>query len=161
MAQNSEWGPPLWLILHMSVEKCGKQPIQMLHMDEIRALIHLLEITETILPCPMCQSHYRKWIKSHPLKSFLDMKSPVRFYDGARSWLWRLHDSINAERGATRICVEEANAIYATKTSEDFQQALKKLLEILDKAKLQRLIDGAFIREWVKKLTMLRRFIYI
>ena len=133
----------------------------MLHMDEVRALVHFLQITEAILPCPMCQNHYRQWIKENPLRHFLDIKNPVRFYEVARTWLWRLHDSINQERGAEQMSFDEAAALYGTKTTEDLQQALEKLLEVLDRAKLQRLIDGAYIREWKAKLFALRRLIRV
>lgn len=124
-------------------------------------MVSFLQMTEAILPCPLCQNHYRQWIKENPLRHFLDIKNPVRFYDVVRTWLWRLHDSINHQRGVEQMSFDDAVALYATKTTDDLQQALVKLLEVLDRAKLQRLIDGAHIRDWRTKLSNLRRLIRI
>ena len=157
MVQNSEWGPPLWTILHTLAAKCGRQSNQMLHMDEVRAWIHMLQLVEAILPCPLCQKHYRDWRKANPLSKFLESRNA--FGDDAQWWLWRLHDSINEQRGTARIPFEEAQALYSTKTTADLQQALEKLLEVLERAKLQRLIDPIHTRDWRAKLAFLRRFL--
>ena len=157
MVQNSEWGPPLWTILHTLAAKCGRQSSQMLHMDEVRAWIHMLQLVEAILPCPLCQKHYRDWRKANPLKNFLNARTPTAFYDDAQRWVWRLHDSINDQRGVARMSFEEAQTLYSTKTTADIQQALERLLEVLERAKLQRLIDPIHTREWLMKLAFLRR----
>ena len=52
---------------------------------------------------------------------------------------------------------EEAQTLYSTKTTADIQQALERLLEVLERAKLQRLIDPIHTREWLMKLAFLRR----
>jgi hypothetical protein len=57
------------------------------------------------------------------------------------------------------MTAEEAKELYASKTSGDMQQALDKLLNVLAEAKLQRLIDGIFTREWRGKLANLRRLL--
>ena len=131
----------------------------MLHMDELRAWITLLKITEAILPCPMCQNHYRAWLKGNPVSAFLSLRSPAAFAEAAQEWLWRLHNSINKERGLGEMSLEDAKALYATKTSGDMQQALERLMHVLDQAKLQRLIDGAYALEWRGKLRNMRRLL--
>lgn len=161
MVNNSEWGPHLWRILHITAEKCGTQPSYMLHMDEIRAWIALLELVEAILPCALCQKHYREWRKANPLRRLLDERSGTSFQHAARTWLWRLHDAVNAQRGVTQISLDEAVEIYSKMGATELQQALEKLLEVLERAKLQRLIDGSYIREWRKRLTTLRVFIRV
>ena len=161
MVQNSEWGPPLWQILHLVAERCGTQPTQMLHMDEVRAFIALLEIVEAILPCPLCQKHYREWRKEHPLRRFLEERNGSAFQLAARTWLWRLHDRVNAQRNVERMGLDEAVEKYSKMGSSDLQQALERLLEVLERAKLQRLIDGTYVREWRKRLVMLRTFLRV
>ena len=158
---NSEWGPHLWKILHITAEKCGTQPSYLLHMDEIRAWIALIEIVEAILPCPLCQKHYREWRKTNPLRRLLEERTGSSFQLAARTWLWRLHDTVNAQRGVARFSLDEALELYSTLGSTDLQQALEKLLEVLERAKLQRLIDGAYIREWRKRLATLRVLIRV
>lgn len=160
MVQNSEWGPPLWDILHTCASRCGRQTVTLLHKDEVRAWGALLQLTEAILPCPMCQNHYRAWLKANPVKQFLDL-SPTAFHEAAQTWLWRLHNSINVQRSVGELSLSEAKAIYAEKRTADLEKSLKKLLQVLDEAKLQRLIDGIFARDWKGKLSKLRALIGI
>ena len=131
----------------------------MLHIDEVRAWVALLKITEAILPCPMCQNHYRAWLKANPIAVFLTIRSPAAFAEAAQEWLWRLHNSINRDRGLSEMTEEDAKALYASKTSGEMQQALDRLLNVLAEAKLQRLIDGVYTREWRAKLAHLRRLL--
>jgi len=134
----------------------------MLHMDEIRAWNHMLQLVEAILPCPLCQKHYRAWRKANPLQSFLETNGPLEFYEAARLWVWRLHDSVNERRGVPRLSFEEAMATVATvMTTTDLQQALEKLLVVLEAAKLQRMVEGVYVREWRQKLAFLRKFLRV
>ena len=68
---------------------------------------------------------------------------------------------MNAQRGVGRISLDEAMEIYSKMEGTELQQALEKLLEVLERAKLQRLIDGAYIREWRKRLATLRALIRV
>jgi hypothetical protein len=131
----------------------------MLHIDEMRAWVALLKITEAILPCPMCQNHYRAWLKANPVAAFLSLRSPAAFAEAAQEWLWRLHNTINKERGLGEMTLEDAKALYSAKTSGDMQQALERLMHVLDQAKLQRLIDGIYALEWRGKLRNMRRLL--
>lgn len=121
----------------------------------------MLQLVEAILPCPLCQKHYRAWRKDRPLQGFLDIKDGVEFYEAARQWVWALHDKINEQRGAARPSLEEAKALFSAMGTADLQQALQKLLEVLDIAKLQRLIDGAYVREWRSRLSLLRKLLMV
>lgn len=161
MVQNSEWGPPLWQILHICAEKSGKQFTNQLHIDETRAWIQLLKLTEGILPCPLCQKHYKAWCMKHPPTRFLDIRSPVAFNEALRKWLWELHDTVNRQREHIGPTFEEATALYADKRTSELQQALERLLEVLQRATLERRIDGAFVREWKLRLSFLRKFLFI
>lgn len=161
MVQNSEWGPHLWEILHICAEKSGKQSTHILHMDEVRLWISFLKMTEAILPCPLCQKHYRKWLEEHSVTRFLDTSNPETFSNLIRKWLWSLHNAVNEQRQITALSFDEAMSLYKTKGAKDIQQALEKLLNVLNEAKLKRLIDGAFLREWKQILSRLRRFITV
>jgi hypothetical protein len=161
MVQNAEWGPHLWRILHICAEKCGKQPTPLLHLDEIRAWIHLLKLTEAILPCPLCLKHYREWLKAQPLPAFLEMRSGTAFQEAAREWVWKLHNRVNEQRSVGVMPIEEVIELYREGGARDLNQSLQKLMEVLDRAKLQRQIDGAFLRDWSQRLSTLRKFIRV
>ena len=121
----------------------------------------MLQLVEAILPCPLCQKHYRAWRRARPLQEFLDIKDSVGFYEAAHQWVWALHDRVNEERGVARPSLEDAKARFSAMGTGDLQQALEKLLEVLDAAKLQRLIDGSYVREWRGRLSLLRTFLRI
>ena len=161
MVHNREWGPHVWRVLHICAERSGKQPNQMLHMDEVRAFIHILKLLEGILPCPLCQKHYREWQMKYPLKKFMDKRNPTEFHESMKFWLWNLHDSINADRGVDRIPMADALAPYTEMNTTHFQEALNNLLEVLNRAKLQRLIDGIHLREWLAQLSLLRKMLRV
>ena len=76
-------------------------------------------------------------------------------------WLWNLHDSINADRGVDRIPMADALAPYTEMNTTHFQEALNNLLEVLNRAKLQRLIDGIHLREWLVQLSLLRKMLRV
>ncbi|NBO70522.1 MAG: hypothetical protein EBU66_05535 [Bacteroidetes bacterium] len=161
MVHTREWGPHLWRMLHICAERCGKQPTQMLHMDEVSAFANVLKLVEAILPCPLCQKHYREWRMKHPLKRIMDKRNPTEFHESVKFWLWNLHDTINADRGVDRIPIVDALAPYTEMNTKHFQEAFDNLLEVLDRAKLQRLIDGIHLREWLAKLALLRRMLKV
>lgn len=89
------------------------------------------------------------------------MKSTTAFQEGAREWVWKLHNRVNEQRGVTTISVEDAIELYREKRTRDLQQSLEKLMEVLDRAKLQRQVDGAFVRDWNQRLATLRRFVRV
>ena len=85
----------------------------------------------------------------------------MAFREAAQEWAWHLHDTVNEQRSVERMPLDAAKELYKTKTTADLQQSIDKLMEVLERAKLQRLVDGAHIREWRAKLSLLRRFINI
>jgi hypothetical protein len=89
------------------------------------------------------------------------MKSAATFHDGTREWIWKLHNRVNEQRGAPTMPLEEAIELYREKGTRDLQQSLEKLMEVLDRAKLQRQVDGAFVRDWNQRLGTFRRFVRV
>jgi hypothetical protein len=85
----------------------------------------------------------------------------MAFRDTAQEWAWHLHDTVNEQRSVERMPLDAAKELYRTKTTADLQQSIDKLMEVLERAKLQRLVDGAHIREWRAKLSHLRRFVNV
>ena len=85
----------------------------------------------------------------------------MAFRDAAQEWAWNLHDTVNEQRSVERMSLDAAKELYKTKTTADLQQSIDKLMEVLERAKLQRLVDGAHIREWKAKLFALRRLIRV
>jgi hypothetical protein len=155
MVQNSEWGPPLWRILHTLAERVGRQGIPLLAMDEIRAWASLLRTTEGIMPCPLCRTHYRAWKHTHPLEeSAGSALAPL-----TRRWLWELHDQVNRQRGVEGggVPFDELTTVYAGRGSAELQQDIDTLLKVLQRATQAGQLDGIHIRQWRASLSLVRR----
>jgi len=129
-------------------------------MDEVHTVLNFLKLVKCILPCQLCQQHYTHWLKNHPVK-LLGKQNPTEFHEAVKKWLFNLHNTINEQRGIEPMSIEDAMTLYRTMSSKDFQEALDSLLEVLERAKLQRLVDGSHIREWRQCLSFLRRFIMV
>lgn len=113
------------------------------------------------MPCAVCRKHYREWRKLHSLEHFSGLEGAY-FQEEAERWVWALHDEVNQQRGVeARPTLEEARAAAATATTNDLHESLQKLMEVLERAKLERLVDGGFVRDWRGRLALLRRFIMV
>lgn len=53
------WGPSLWKILHSITESLGNQTNNFVATDEKNEILFLLDLVDTIMPCALCQKHYR------------------------------------------------------------------------------------------------------
>ena len=158
MVQNAEWGPPLWHILHTLAEKLGRQTHPLLIQDEARLWGQLLLQTNTILPCKLCQAHYREWRTRHSLEGVRG----TYLRDESRRWLWALHENVNEERGIkSGVDLSGVEVLYSGRTSADLQGDLETLLGVLQRATQAGLLDGAPVRVWKATLGFLRRVIGI
>jgi hypothetical protein len=152
MAQIAEWGPPMWKLLHSMAERAGSSALE---LDEKRAWISVLKLTEGVLPCAMCRQHYRDWRRSHPLEDFLGSHGEF-FRDRVREWLWGLHNDVNARREVERLPLEGL-AKYKDESSKEIQDTLQNIVKILEKAVLHRQINASYVAEWKKAVSLLRR----
>jgi len=93
----AEWGPSSWKLLHGLAERVGNQDNRVMIRDEQNELRIVLKELWALLPCRHCQDHYREWIRYNPPDAFI---SQGGFYlqDEMRTWVYRLHESVNARR---------------------------------------------------------------
>ncbi len=160
MVQNSEWGPPLWRLLHTLAERLGRQTVPLLAQDEFRAWIAVLQGVEGIMPCQLCRGHYRAWRTARPLEGLFGSA------DASREWLWALHEAVNEQRGVAaegRITFAQLGDVYgpAKRGRQEIQQDMDILLKVLGQAALERLVNGQMVREWRQKVVLLRRIMSV
>ena len=156
MVQNAEWGPPLWHILHTLAEKLGRQTHPLLIQDEARLWGQLLLQTNTILPCKLCQAHYREWRTRHSLEGVRG----TYLRDESRRWLWALHENVNEERGVqSGIDLSGVEALYSGRSAGEMQADLETLLGVLQRATQTGLLDGGPVRTWKGTLGLFRRVV--
>ena len=129
----------------------------MLAQDELRAWIAVLQGVEGVMPCQLCRGHYRTWRGKRPLEGLYGGA------DASREWLWSLHEDVNGRRevpAEQRLAFARLAELYgAARTRQDLQQDIQSLVEVLQRASQQRLIDGGFLREWQKRVAALRRLV--
>jgi hypothetical protein len=80
----------------------------------------------------------------------------------SRTWLWNLHEEVNTQRGvpaSARVPFEELERVYGAgaRRREDLQQDIDILVGVLQRAALERQVDGGIVRAWRGKLVILRR----
>jgi hypothetical protein len=97
MASPSDWGPPLWKILHALAEKLGNYSHRILVEDQRRAWVAFLKSIDYVLPCVKCQNHYRLWRKNNPVDIFLHLEGAA-LRKQSREWVWKLHTSVNGNK---------------------------------------------------------------
>ena len=155
MAQIEEWGPHIWKILHTCAEHAGTSVIQ---MDEIRAWIQLLRLTEGALPCAMCRTHYKAWRASHPLEYFLTYRGEM-FKEKLRYWLWELHESVNKSRGVEEFSIERLGETYRQIDKHELNQSVSTLVKIFEKSIAYRQVNPSYVADWRHALVFLRKLI--
>lgn len=162
MVQNSDWGPSLWKILHISAEKVGRQPTGMLSTDELRAWQQLLRVTEGIMPCALCRKHYGEWRKAHSIEGLAAWRGE-QLRSESRKWLWELHDAVNRRKAIEsggeeqkQVKLEDAKEMYEKGSREDLTKEYDALHKVIQNAIAQGLIAGAYWREWVARFRFLR-----
>jgi hypothetical protein len=127
MVSPAEWGPSAWNLLHGIAERVGNQSIPMLQIDEQTALKNMLKSLWSLLPCKTCQEHYREWIIKNPPTAFTS-KSGGYLQEDMRSWVYRLHNSVNEKRGAEiKFTQTMLESTYSNINLRNFAMNLKVL----------------------------------
>lgn len=154
MAQNADWGPPMWKLLHSMAERAGSSVLQ---VDEVRAWIQVLRLTEAVLPCAMCRAHYKEWRTRRPLDALLPYRAEM-FKERVREWLWELHESVNASRGLESFPIERLE-IYRGVDTQELNQNFAVLVKIFEAAILYRQVNPTYVAEWRRAVILLRKLL--
>ena len=151
MSDPNIWGPSLWRILHSLAERLGKQTNIILIQDEQRTWINFLRSVESVLPCKRCKTHYREWSLRRRIDSAANKIQ-------AREWLWELHADINKERNVTGPTLDEMEAMYGQRTSNDLNRDSDEWFKHLTDAIQRGHITSESFRTFKYRLSLLRRF---
>ena len=130
----------MWHVLHGLAERLGTNSNPFSAAEEYRTWVQLLRASEWIMPCQRCRAHFHQWCLQNPPEQ-IDA-STIRV--ASRTWLWRLHESVNIERKVKGIPLESVEALYAT---TDLQKSMTTLLTIL-KLLIQDDFSPSTIRIW-------------
>ena len=84
------WGPHAWIFLHTTTFNYPKNPTQ----QNKKNMINFFESVSHILPCKICQTHFKKKLKQYPLTPNI-----LKNRDGLVRWLIKIHNN----RGQTNV----------------------------------------------------------
>ena len=143
MVSPAEWGPSTWELLHGIAERVGFQTIKILEEDERVSLQYALKHLDELLPCPLCQGHYREWLKKRPVDTWIK-KSGGLLQEAMRKWVYDLHENVNGFKSiVSPLMIEDLPAIYHSVDLREKATVLKNLFQ-------RGLAVGAFRAEYWK-----------
>lgn len=148
----SEWGPPLWTVLHSIAERVGSSPFPQYAEDERRALTKMIKFLEKVIPCPSCREHYEVYLRENPVDKPLKelMHSELKTY--IKTWFWELHNWVNES-------LQRPLYNYASLTAQYGRTNIRATLKTLDIPMMRaiRVQSGQLVayKEFVKQVNIL------
>lgn len=95
-AQPPVWGPSTWRMLHCVSMTYPSRPTRK-HKHDMETFLNSLG---NILPCRLCGSNYRAYLKDHP--------ADLRSRDALVRWMIDLHNDVNHRLRKPILSVDEA-----------------------------------------------------
>ncbi len=96
------WGPPLWTVLHTLAEFTHAHRLYDSWVATLRSLVGNL-------PCPECAFHYEQWCRKNGLAR---PRRPADLHIAIRTWVGRLHNSVNARKSVGGWDYPQLTATY-------------------------------------------------
>ncbi len=152
--ETADWGPILWILLHGLAEKAGQAALP---ADEIREWQKFLKVTNDMLPCDKCRTHFGAFLKANPATAlntipYLQVKTWIR------SWFYTLHNEINADTGKPIYPFDQLAINYA---SVNFQDGFWRLEPIMKRAMEPSGVSLLKWSAWVHSFKMLRSILSV
>ena len=97
------WGPHAWIFLHTTTFNYPKKPTQ---QDKIN-MINFFKSVSQILPCKICQTHFKKNLEQYPLTH-----SILKNRDGLVRWLIQIHNNVNLQTGKNIYSYDDVILYY-------------------------------------------------
>lgn len=156
MVSPAEWGPSTWELLHGIAERVGNQKSLVLIRDEKNELRIVLRTLGALLPCKLCQGHYKLWIQRHPPDTVIE-KGGEYLQDALREWFYQLHEDVNQRREVNSgITLDTLKDRYK---NIDLRANANILKYLYNKALQSRVIHPTEWKDAWRHLDLLLRFI--
>lgn len=94
---NKIWGPYFWFTLHTVSLGYPNNPTYINKRNYNDFFLSL----QNVLPCKLCQQHYREHLYQYPIASHLDNK------DALVKWCFNLHNKVNISLNKPEFTYEE------------------------------------------------------
>lgn len=98
-------GPGAWFKIHTDAVAATTPALK-------EAFIVNINATCDNFRCKQCQMHFRKFIDSHPLRAYWNLRDAHGRDIGFFQWTWELHNQVNKFLHKYQPTLEEAYAFY-------------------------------------------------
>lgn len=99
-------GPGYWHCIHVDAANAVTDELK-------RAFVININARCDHFKCKKCQGHFRKFIDSHPLKHYWNIKDNKGNDIGFFKWTWELHNQVNRFLKKYEPSLEEAYGYYS------------------------------------------------
>lgn len=155
LSANAIWGPLLWRILHILAEQVGKPKHKLTQTDEVTKWIQFMRSVEQTMPCALCRGHYKEWLVKHPLNELALLRGQA-FREGARKYVWQLHENVNTDRNiSSGISLDQCAELYGS--CEPLQETIDKFSKYIQEQVSAGRFKGEGFTEFRKQLTYVRK----
>ena len=96
------WGPFFWHTIHIGALGYPQQPTY----SDKKAMKEVIESLQTIIPCPICRTHYVSHLAKIPVTASLDARADLF------RWTVDLHNEVNVMLGKRKYTETEVIQFY-------------------------------------------------
>ena len=93
----SVWGPILWTTMHIVTLGYSDKP----NDSEKKAAIDFFESLVYMIPCPICQEHYKMNLEKFPVQAAVNSR------DDLANWVFMLHNEVNKQLDKPEFKMEQ------------------------------------------------------
>lgn len=147
--QVNHWGPHAWSFFHAVTFNYPENPTEA-EKKHYRDYFHMLP---NVLPCKLCQDHYRANLRILPVEPFLDNRYSLTY------WLFVMHNIVNVMlKKPKTLCYRdvvrhyEAQRARCGKITEDNAAEIKTC-----QVKAQASVTEAFLDAYCRKVDPYRK----
>ena len=134
---RESWGPRFWKILHTLAECSGGQINTILSNDEADAWIVLLKAQQFVMPCRLCQQHYKSWQLKHRFDKLRIILGEDR-RNWLREWVWGCHTDVNESNQKSSPSLNELSELYPKRKIDKEMKELATMFQLgLNKQQLK------------------------
>ncbi len=91
------WGPIFWQTMHIVSLGYSPEPSKRQQEDAIQFYRSL----QSMIPCSICRAHYAEFLQEIPVEQAVGSR------DDLITWVFQLHNKVNARLGKRQITFEE------------------------------------------------------
>lgn len=127
------WGPFFWHTIHITALAYPKDP----SYAHKRAAKEFFEALAHLIPCPVCQEHYKEHMQRMPITPHLDRKEDLF------KWTVTLHNAVNKSLGKPEYTEEESILFYRRLGIRGRTPVINQ--DFFDEVDIRSMVKGGFL----------------